>query len=252
MRHAAQLLVVGLMTLGALLLSGVADEGAHAAEQTLCPVMEGSPVKQDIYVDHQGQRVYFCCLVCQAAFTKDPEKYIPKLPQFSALPESHDDDQGHDHAVDHGTAKSRSRLLAFLGKFHPIAIHIPIALVLAAALAEALGMLTKKTIFESISRFNINVAVLGAAASVGLGLLAGMYAIYSGDFARPFLIHKWLGIATGVAIVVAATLSELSCRRGIQGHRWGYQAVLLLCVVLVCSTGYFGGQLVYGLNHYAW
>jgi len=252
MKPIAQILAVAVIALGALISFATADEGTHATVQKLCPVMEGNSIDEDIYVDYQGERVYFCCNFCKGAFQKEPEKYLPKLPQFAGGLETGGEDAAHDHAVDHETPGNRSRLLAFIGNFHPIAVHIPIALVLVAAFAEVLAMITKKGFFEHVARFNINVAVLGAVASVGLGLLAGMSANYTGDFERPFWLHKWLGIATGIAIAVAATLSELATRRRTSAYRWSFRAILLLCVVLVGITGYFGGQLVYGLNHYAW
>jgi YHS domain-containing protein len=46
--------------------------------QTECPVM-GGEIKKDIYADHDGKRVYFCCESCKGEFAKDPAKYIEKL-----------------------------------------------------------------------------------------------------------------------------------------------------------------------------
>ena len=46
--------------------------------QTVCPVMGGA-INKDIYTDHNGKRVYFCCQGCIAEFTKNPAKYLAKL-----------------------------------------------------------------------------------------------------------------------------------------------------------------------------
>ena len=51
-------------------------------EQTTCPVMEGNPIDKNVFVMYKGKKVYFCCESCKAEFEKDPEKYVPKLPQF--------------------------------------------------------------------------------------------------------------------------------------------------------------------------
>lgn len=60
----------------------LAIAGAALAEkdkpQTVCPVMGGEIVK-DIYVDHDGKRVYLCCPACVDPFKKDPAKYLGKL-----------------------------------------------------------------------------------------------------------------------------------------------------------------------------
>ena len=64
--------------------------------QQYCPVMEGLEIDRDIYTDHEGQRVYFCCVTCVDEFQNDPEKYMEKLEEL------HDEDHDHDHDHDHG------------------------------------------------------------------------------------------------------------------------------------------------------
>ena len=55
---------------------------AAAGEQTICPVMAGNPIDKNVFVEYKGKKVYFCCTQCKAQFEKNPEKYLPKLPQF--------------------------------------------------------------------------------------------------------------------------------------------------------------------------
>ncbi|MHC5088699.1 MAG: efflux RND transporter periplasmic adaptor subunit [Planctomycetota bacterium] len=50
-------------------------------EQTLCPVMD-NPINKEVFVEYRGKKVYFCCSGCDETFLADPEKYLPKLPQF--------------------------------------------------------------------------------------------------------------------------------------------------------------------------
>ncbi len=86
-----QLRSLGVMALGlAFSFAAVAAEGdkpqagdqdgakKEVKVQTTCPVM-GNKINKDIYVDHDGKRVYLCCKACVAAFNKDPGKYIKKL-----------------------------------------------------------------------------------------------------------------------------------------------------------------------------
>lgn len=54
-----------------------ADEGAAKA-QSLCPVM-GGQINKDLFVDHNGHRIYVCCEGCLARIKADPEKYVNKL-----------------------------------------------------------------------------------------------------------------------------------------------------------------------------
>lgn len=55
--------------------------------QTTCPVM-GGKIDKNVYLDYQGQRVYFCCTACKETFLKDPDKYFRKFAQEGVLPES--------------------------------------------------------------------------------------------------------------------------------------------------------------------
>ncbi|MDD4050523.1 MAG: YHS domain-containing protein [candidate division Zixibacteria bacterium] len=45
--------------------------------QTICPVM-GSKIDSTVYIDIQGQRVYFCCKGCPDKMKADPDKYFKK------------------------------------------------------------------------------------------------------------------------------------------------------------------------------
>jgi len=46
--------------------------------QVNCP-LSGDPVDRDVSVDHNGEKVYFCCGNCKARFTADPDKYKAEL-----------------------------------------------------------------------------------------------------------------------------------------------------------------------------
>jgi len=46
--------------------------------QTTCPVM-GGKIDKNVSVDHNGERIYFCCKGCPDQFKKEPAKYLAKL-----------------------------------------------------------------------------------------------------------------------------------------------------------------------------
>jgi YHS domain-containing protein len=54
------------------------EQKAELKPQTHCPVMDG-PVKKEVFADHNGKRIYFCCNPCVEEFKKNPEKYLEKL-----------------------------------------------------------------------------------------------------------------------------------------------------------------------------
>jgi len=46
--------------------------------QTKCPVM-GGDINKEVFLDHQGRRVYFCCPNCVKKFEAEPAGYLKKL-----------------------------------------------------------------------------------------------------------------------------------------------------------------------------
>ena len=87
MKNVAIMLLVLSFALFSLYLTGCDSEGNHehhdgemsgGKAQTICPVM-GNRIDRNIYADHNGKRVYFCCSACIGKFKSDPEKYIKKL-----------------------------------------------------------------------------------------------------------------------------------------------------------------------------
>jgi YHS domain-containing protein len=68
------------IALSVFLVVGVMAEEHEATKkaQTTCPVM-GGKINKDIYADHEGKRVYFCCKGCVEQFKKGPAKYVKEL-----------------------------------------------------------------------------------------------------------------------------------------------------------------------------
>lgn len=229
---------------------------AEQPAQTTCPVMEENPIDPSLFVDHDGQRIYFCCKMCVSLFKESPEKYLPNL--AGGLTADHHSDErtsdSHDHTADHlKDQDTSSRLITFVGKFHPVAVHLPIALILMAALAEFIFLcFGSLPLFRSAARFNIHLAVLGAIATIILGLAAASGASYPSEYAEILLRHKIMAFTTLVMSILAAFSLEIGTRKDRSAWIMGYRISLFIAAVLVALTGHLGGMLVYGLNHFSW
>ncbi len=55
-------------------------------QQATCPVRHGK-IDKTLYVDYQGQRIYFCCKECLPIFQKDPAAYLKRMEQEGVRPE---------------------------------------------------------------------------------------------------------------------------------------------------------------------
>ena len=142
------------------------------------------------------------------------------------------------------------KMIRWLGKFHPPAVHFPIALLTAAAVAEFLRVATGKPAFDAITRYCVWFGTLTTAGAGTLGwFLAGFRLT---DASWVMLTHRWLGTSTVASAGLVLVLSELSCRPDRRRTRMSFRVALLVVAVLVSATGFFGGAVVFGLNHYTW
>jgi uncharacterized membrane protein len=149
-----------------------------------------------------------------------------------------------------GGAHESFSLVEYLGRFHPVVIHFPIALMIAAAFAELLNLILRREPFSAAARFLVVLAALAAPVAVSLGWAAESTLQFSAEYQGVIETHEGLALtATGLAII-AAVLSELGRRRNDPRLIQGYRVALLAAAVAVTATGFFGGELVYGIGHY--
>ena len=143
-----------------------------------------------------------------------------------------------------------AKLIRWLGKFHPPAVHFPIALLTAAAVAELLRVATGKPAFDAITRYCIWFGTLTAVIAGALGWCAGGFRLT--DASWVLMTHRWLGTSTVACAGLVLLLSEASRSPDRRRTRMSFRVALLVVAVLVSATGFFGGAVVFGLNHYAW
>jgi len=137
--------------------------------------------------------------------------------------------------------------MAFISRFHPLLVHFPIALVLAAASAECAVIATTRSAWRTIAVANIR-----AAAAMGV-----VTAITGWLFARaPFVDlgptlewHRWLGMAAAAAALGAALLSS-RLHRASAGSAFAYRVMLFVTALLVTVTAHSGGTLVWGAGFF--
>ncbi len=64
--------------------------------------------------------------------------------------------------------------MSFIGKFHPLLVHVPIALVLAAAAAELVVLATLRPAWRTVAVTNIRA---GAALGVATAITGWLFAL---------------------------------------------------------------------------
>lgn len=143
------------------------------------------------------------------------------------------------------------RLSDWLGRWHNLIVHFPIALLSVALLLEVWSMIRRKPVVASATRVLIAFGALSAAAAAGLGWLAMGF-----DFTQDDWIHR-SHRTVGTIIPVLALATWWARERFAAGESWrgraGYRALLLLTGLAVAVNGFLGGSMgPEGIHHLAW
>jgi uncharacterized membrane protein len=137
----------------------------------------------------------------------------------------------------------RAPLLQFFGRFHLLAIHLPIALLLLVPVMELAGRSRHFPYLLASADFILALATCGAIVAGALGWCLARSGGYSGPLVTQ---HMW----GGVCVAIAAWLCWLFRARSSESHLDPVYAIALLATVaLVSFTGYRGGQVSQGENH---
>ncbi len=131
----------------------------------------------------------------------------------------------------------------WIGSFHFILLHFPIALIIMTGISEILFAWCQRSIFDYASQFMIIAAAILAIPTALLGLIYSYTNSYSGLLADFIWWHMWLGISTALFAIFVAFMRE---RIGISTV---YYISLFILFLLVNITGYLGGGVTFGPYH---
>jgi uncharacterized membrane protein/mono/diheme cytochrome c family protein len=144
---------------------------------------------------------------------------------------------------------SINRTIRWLGKFHLLMLHFPIALVLAAAAGEALSVWRRNPIPSDSVRFCL---WLGALAAVPTAMLGWLYAAAGNGVGSPQLLttHRWFGTTAAVWLLITAFYAEYDARRAVRSRR--VQLLLTFAVLITVVTAHLGGLLDRGGDFFSY
>ncbi len=126
----------------------------------------------------------------------------------------------------------------FLGRFHPVVVHLPIGFLVALGAVELVALRSRSA--PGAAR---GVLLWGACLTSVLSVVFGLCLEREGGWDEELLDrHRWLGVATAGACLLA-TAARLARGRALYG------AALAACAALVVWTGHDGGSLTHGAGY---
>lgn len=139
-------------------------------------------------------------------------------------------------------------LIALFGRFHPMLVHFPIALLIVATGLRVLALVRKRPALNAGTPLLVSLAAASAVLSAAAGLALASQDTWHGSSADQLELHRWLTLA-GTVIAVAAALVERARPR--KENDVMNTVLLVVATGLVAAGAHLGGTLVFGDDHFA-
>ncbi len=130
----------------------------------------------------------------------------------------------------------------FLGRFHVLALHLPIGIVIAAVVLDWLARRPRYAALAQASPFLWGAAAISAVFTAVLGYLHFAEGGFTGPSADA---HRFWGTVTAVAALVGWWLAARG--RGTVGIARLSAGIAMLALVSI--TGHYGGNLTHGTTY---
>ncbi len=134
-------------------------------------------------------------------------------------------------------------LQTFVGRFHPLVVHLPIGFLLLTAVVELLSRTERHAAVGRVVPVLLALTAASTAAAIATGTL-----LASGGEHDPDLVgrHQAWGMYLGVAVVLASAAGWLKTTQPSTLVRRLYAATFAASLALVGITGHLGGSLTHG------
>ncbi|WP_185958237.1 DUF2231 domain-containing protein [Fodinibius sediminis] len=135
-------------------------------------------------------------------------------------------------------------IVLFVGRFHPLLVHLPIGFLLLAFLFELFGRSERYRDLGGAVSFSLLAGGLSAIGAAGTGYFLSM----DGGYGEEALsIHMWLGIAVTLFSFAAFVLRRWYYKN--RNLKNVYTALLVAMVLCLMGAGHYGGSLTHGSGY---
>lgn len=132
-------------------------------------------------------------------------------------------------------------LIEFIGKFHPLFVHLPIGFFILLAALEFLAL---RPNWRELATANRVILLLTIPASIA-SVVCGWFLARDHTETQTLALHRWLGTAVAVAAIILWIIRQ-------RGWMTAYRRSLFATLVLLTVASHFGGSLTHGEDFLAW
>jgi uncharacterized membrane protein/mono/diheme cytochrome c family protein len=137
-------------------------------------------------------------------------------------------------------------IVHFLGRFHPILVHLPIGFIAALLVLEILDRAIKSCDLQHAT-YAMSWLAVGAAL---LAVAAGALLAYPGNYSEHLLFwHRWWGVLTAIGLIWMLAWKIRQSPGRAHGWSFVYHPLLGATAALLIGAGHYGGSLTHGSDY---
>ena len=125
---------------------------------------------------------------------------------------------------------------SFFGHFHPVMVHLPIGMLIIAAMLELLAVRSRTTQLDKAISLILFCGFITAVISALAGWLLSQDGGYND---HTLLLHQWAGICVAV---LAGSCWYLKTKN----IKYAYRIVMFIMLLMLTAAGHLGGTLTHG------
>lgn len=131
----------------------------------------------------------------------------------------------------------------FFGRFHPLLVHVPIGIILFAAILTVIARYNKSVLLASA----INIALLSSAISAALAAASGYFLSAAGGYNEQTLFwHKWIGIISAILVFMIWLIRTRKKNEPALLKMPLSSWLLYASIILISIGGHLGGNMTHG------
>jgi len=135
-------------------------------------------------------------------------------------------------------------ITAFLGRFHPLVVHLPIGILMMAGLMQILAWKSKKYANTLDSAIGL-ILFWGGISSIGAVAIGWLLSLQGGYDETLLFWHKWLG----VLVTLMAFICWFSKTKNGSFYKSAMPITLFFVILLISVSGHLGGSLTHGEDY---
>ena len=134
----------------------------------------------------------------------------------------------------------------FLGRHHPLILHLPVGLLAVIAFLEIFSWWRKVEIYDEAMYILCWIAALTSVGATFFGILLALPGGYNPELLSR---HGWLGMAVAVAAIIALYLKHHYRKDKVLAKRHRFRVAIFVACIIMGFAGHDGGSLTHGTEY---